>query len=174
MRMPSVLPVLKFPDPRLRQKAKSVRHFDADLAALAEAMLATMYAEGGIGLAAPQVGQSRQLIVVDLHAGEEDETTREPRVYANPAILKREGEIVTEEGCLSVPEFTAEVTRAERIHLRYMTLEGEPREETLEDLAAVCLQHEIDHLQGKLFVDYLPPVKRQLVKKRLMKLAETA
>ena len=172
--MASVLSVLTFPNPRLRRKARPVRKFDGELAALAEAMLATMYAEGGIGLAAPQVGQSRQLIVVDLNAGEEDESTREPRVYVNPAILEREGELVTEEGCLSVPEFTAEVKRAQRIRLRYQTLEGEPREEALEELAAVCLQHEIDHLKGKLFVDYLPPVKRQLVKKRLMKLAESA
>jgi peptide deformylase len=169
-----VLPVLKFPDPLLRRKAKPVREFDGELAALARAMLETMYAEGGIGLAAPQVGQSRQLIVVDLHAGEEDRSTRAPRVYVNPSILEREGEIVTEEGCLSVPEFTAEVTRARRIRVHYQTLEGESREETLEELAAVCLQHEIDHLQGRLFVDHLPLVKRQLVKKRLMKLAESA
>jgi peptide deformylase len=170
----TVLPVLKYPHPLLRQKAKPVRRFDAELAKLADAMLATMYAEGGIGLAAPQVGQSRRLIVVDLNAGEEEDVPREPRVYVNPEILEREGETVTEEGCLSVPDFTAEVTRAERIRLRYRTLAGETREEPLEGLAAVCLQHEVDHLQGKLFVDYLPPVKRQLVKKRLAKLAETA
>lgn len=170
----AVLPVLRFPDPFLRQKAKPVTRFDAALAKLAGDMFATMYAEGGIGLAAPQVGRSTQLVVVDLNAGEEETLPREPRVFVNPQILSREGEVVTEEGCLSVPEFTAEVARAERIRLRWQTLDGETREEDLDGLAAVCLQHEIDHLLGKLFVDYLPPMKRQIVKKRLSKLAESA
>ena len=170
----AILPVLTFPDPRLRHQAKRVRLFDAELRELADAMLETMYAEGGMGLAAVQVGAAKQLVVVDLLAGGEDEQARDPRVYVNPEIIEREGEIVTEEGCLSVPEFTAEVTRAERIRLRYQGLDGSAHEEALEGIAAVCLQHEIDHLQGKLFVDRLPPLKRQMVKKRLTKLARSA
>jgi len=170
----AVLLVLRFPDPKLRQKAKPVTRFDEALARLAGDMLATMYAEGGIGLAAPQVGQSRQLVVVDLTADEEEGLPREPRAFVNPVILSREGEVITEEGCLSVPEFTADVARAERIRLRYRTLAGDTREEDMDGLAAICLQHEIDHLHGKLFVDRLPPLKRQMVKKRLMKLAQSA
>lgn len=170
----AVLPVLRFPDPFLRKKARPVTRFDAALSKLADAMLATMYEEGGIGLAAPQVGQSKQLVVVDLNAGEEEVVPREPQVFVNPLILSLEGEMITEEGCLSVPEFTAEVARAERIRLRYQSLQGEEREVDLDGLAAVCLQHEIDHLLGKLFVDYLPPLKREMVKKRLMKLAQPA
>jgi peptide deformylase len=170
----AVLPVLIFPDPRLRRPARPVRAFDAELRALADDMLETMYADGGMGLAAVQVGEAKRLVVVDLHAGDEDEKTREPRAYVNPEILEREGEIVTEEGCLSVPDFTAEVKRAQRIRLRYRTLDGEEREETFEDIGAVCLQHEIDHLDGKLFVDRLPAMKRQMVKKRLTKLARSA
>jgi peptide deformylase len=170
----AILPVLTFPDPRLRHQAKRVKVFNAELRVLADAMLETMYAEGGMGLAAVQVGEARQLVVVDLQAGEEDEKARDPRVYVNPEIVDSEGEIVTEEGCLSVPDFTAEVKRAERIRLRYQGLDGSAREEPLEGIAAVCLQHEIDHLQGKLFVDRLPPLKRQMVKKRLTKLARSA
>lgn len=170
----AILPVLTFPDPRLRHHAKPVTVFDAALRTLSEQMLETMYAEGGMGLAAVQVGELKQLVVVDLQAGDDDESARDPRAYVNPEILEREGEIVTEEGCLSVPEFTAEVKRAERIRLRYRTLDGTAREESLEGIPAVCLQHEIDHLQGKLFVDRLPPMKRQMVKKRLSKLARSA
>ena len=170
----SKLTVLKFPDPALRRKSAPVESFGRELSALAEAMLATMYAEGGIGLAAPQVGESIRLVVTGLYAGDEERERRDPRVYVNPRIISRSGEIVTEEGCLSVPDFTAEVKRAERITLRYDTLEGESKEEQLEELGAVCLQHEIDHLDGKLFVDHLNPVRRQMVKKRLAKLARSA
>jgi len=168
------LSVLTFPDPRLRHQAKRVTSFDANLRELAEAMLETMYAEGGMGLAAVQVGEPKQLIVVDLHAGDEDQGTRDPRAFVNPEILESQGEAIAEEGCLSVPEFTAEVKRAEKIRLRYQTLGGTEREERLEGLAAACLQHEIDHLQGKLFVDRLPRVQREMVKKRLIKLAHSA
>lgn len=177
----SVLPVYKFPHPVLMQAAKPVTRFDAELSQLAEQMLETMYAEGGIGLAANQVGQQKRLLVMDLHAEDEDdeETPRlarphEPRAFCNARLLEADGEVVTEEGCLSVPDFTAEVKRARRIRVAYQTLEGEEREEDFEDLAAVCLQHEMDHLAGKLFIDHLPPLKRQMVKKRLTKLARSA
>lgn len=170
----SVLPVLQFPHPLLRRKSRRVEDFGEELAALADALLETMYVKGGIGLAAPQVGQLKQLVVVDLHASEEDEQHRAPRVYVNPAIVDRSGETLIEEGCLSVPEFTAEVKRAQRIVIQFRNVKGEPEEEALEDLAAGCLQHELDHLLGKLFLERLPPLKRQMVKKRLAKLAQSA
>jgi len=173
----ALLSVLTFPDPLLRQKARPVTRFDDDLKTLAADMLETMYAEAGIGLAAIQVGQPRRLVVMDLREGEGedwDERPRTPRTFVNPELLDSEGETVTEEGCLSVPEYTAEVKRAETIHVRFRTLSGEVREETLDGLAAVCLQHEMDHLEGKLFIDRLPPVKRQLVSKRLAKQARSA
>ena len=169
-----MLQVLRFPNPLLRQKSKPVTTFDDDLQRLAAGMLETMYREGGIGLAAPQVGQLKQLIVVDLHAGDEDQATRSPRFYVNPVIRDRSGETMTNEGCLSVPDFTADVTRAQSIKLEYQSTSGDTVREELHGLAAVCLQHEIDHLRGKLFIDYLPPLKRQMVKKRLVKQARTA
>ncbi len=182
----AVLPVFKFPHPILKQEARTVTRFDAELRQLSDDMLETMYAEGGIGLAANQVGQLKRLLVMDLHA--EDpleepaggphtsrlERPREPRVFVNPELRQASGEIVTEEGCLSVLDFTAEVKRAQRIVVAFQTLEGEPREEAFAELAAVCLQHEMDHLAGKLFIDRLPPLKRQLVRKRLAKLAQSA
>jgi len=182
----AVLPVFKFPHPLLKQEARTVTRFDAELRQLADHMLETMYAEGGIGLAANQVGQLKRLLVMDLHAEDPEqepagggrkarrERPREPRVFVNPELRAASGEIFTEEGCLSVVEFTAEVRRAERIVVAYQTLEGERCEEAFVELAAVCLQHEIDHLAGKLFIDRLPPLRRQLVKKRLAKLAQSA
>lgn len=174
----AVLRVHRFPDPVLKQKARAVTVFDDGLKTLADNMLKTMYVEGGIGLAANQVGETLRLIVTDLRNDEEEfaelprpERPAEPRVYVNPRLLDATGEIVTEEGCLSVVEFTAEVKRSEHIRVAYQTLEGEHREETLEQLAAVCLQHEMDHLDGKLFIDHLSPLKRQMVRKRLTKLA---
>jgi peptide deformylase len=177
----SVLPVFRFPHPVLRRQARPVTRFDAELRALAENMLETMYAEGGIGLAANQVGQPRRLLVMDLRNDDPEseslpraERPHEPRVFVNPRLLEAEGEIVTEEGCLSVTDFTAEVKRARRIVIAYQDLAGTAHEETLAELAAVCLQHEMDHLAGKLFIDHLPPLKRQLVKKRLARLARSA
>jgi peptide deformylase len=182
----AVLQVLKFPHPVLKQAARPVTRFDEELRLLSENMLETMYAEGGIGLAANQVGQLKRMLVMDLHAEDDEEAApgeperprlarpREPQVFCNPRLLESGGEIVTEEGCLSVVEFTAEVRRASRIVLAWQTLAGEERQQAFEDLAAVCLQHEMDHLAGKLFIDHLPPLKRQLVKKRLAKLARSA
>jgi peptide deformylase len=182
----AVLQVFKFPHPVLKQEAREVVRFDDELRQLAGNMLETMYAEGGIGLAANQVGQLKRMVVMDLHAEDEEEPERrpakrpraerprEPRVFVNPRILAASGEMITEEGCLSVVEFTAEVKRARSIRLAYQTLEGEPREEAFEELAAVCLQHELDHLAGTLFIDHLPPLKRQMVRKRLAKLAKSA
>jgi peptide deformylase len=173
----AVLTVHTFPHPVLRRKALPVITFDAGLKTLADNLLDTMYAEGGIGLAAIQVGHLLRLVVTDLLNGSEEEgqlPPREPRVWVNPRILEAAGEVVTEEGCLSVGEFRAEVKRASRIRVAYQTPAGEAKEEALEDIAAVCLQHEVDHLDGKLFIDRLPPVRRELIKKRLIKLQRTA
>ena len=173
----AVLTVHTFPDPVLRRKTQPVTEFTPALKKLADNMLETMYAEGGIGLAAIQVGQLIQLVVTDLLHGSEEPgqpARRDPRAWVNPRILEAEGAIVTEEGCLSVGEFRAEVKRARKIRIAYQTLAGETREEVLEDVAAVCLQHELDHLNGKLFIDHLPPVKRELIKKKLIKLQRTA
>lgn len=177
----AVLQVHRFPHPVLKQQAREVTRFDEELRQLADNMLETMYVEGGIGLAANQVGQLRRILVMDLRNDDEAERERpfaerahEPRVFVNPRLLESSGEIVTEEGCLSVTDFTAEVKRAQRIVVAYQTLDGEAREEACEDLAAVCIQHEMDHLAGKLFIDHLPPLKRQMVRKRLAKLAKSA
>jgi len=170
------LTVLKFPNPLLAKKSQPVHDYDQSLTDLAKAMLHTMYEEGGIGLAAPQVGQHRRLIVVDVRdgEGEEEEDIRNPAFYVNPRIVEQSGEVITEEGCLSVVEFTAEVKRAQAITLEYETTEGETRQEKMTDLKAVCVQHEIDHLDGKLFIDHLPQLKRQMVKKKLAKIARSA
>ena len=172
----AVLQVLKFPNPVLKQKSAPVTQYDSDLGELAQAMLETMYVEGGIGLAAVQVGQLKRLIVVDARdgAGKGEAEQRNPFTYVNPRILESNGELVTEEGCLSVVEFTAEVKRAEQVLLEFENLAGETRQEWVEGVKAVCVQHEIDHTNGKLFIDHLPLVKRQMVKKRLAKLARSA
>jgi len=184
----ALMQVYTFPHPVLKQKAKPVTGFDGkagfELEQLAEDMLETMYEENGIGLAAVQVGVLKRLVVMDVgkeqepgagteHDGEEGRTP-DPRVFVNPELLEGHGETITEEGCLSVVEFTAQVKRARSIRVRYQTTSGETQEEAFEGLAAVCLQHEMDHLEGKLFIDHLPPVKKQLVKKRLAKMAQTA
>ncbi|MBI4084216.1 MAG: peptide deformylase [Candidatus Lambdaproteobacteria bacterium] len=183
----ATLTVLKYPHPLLKQRAHPVTRFDAELGRLAEDMLQTMYLEGGIGLAAIQVGQLRRLVVMDLRdapgapvAEEEDgeevdrELRRNPRVFVNPVITASSGETVSEEGCLSVSEYTAEVRRAAKVALSYQTPAGEARQEEFEGLGAICIQHEIDHLNGLLFIDRLPPLKRQMVRKRLAKLARSA
>ena len=177
----ALLQVLKFPHPVLKRQAKTVTRFDDELRRLAENLLETMYEEGGIGLAANQVGQLKQVVVMDLRAEDEDdgETPRparkkEPRVFVNPRMIESRGEIITDEGCLSVIDFTADVKRKQWIRVTYQTAEGENREEAFEDLAAVCLQHEMDHLEGRLFIDLLPPLKRRMIKKRLSKIAKSA
>ncbi len=172
----ALLQVLKFPNPVLKRKSQRVAEFDEGLRALADSLLETMYTQGGIGLAAPQVGQLRRLIVVDCRdgQGETEAEKRNPAAFVNPVILQKSGHQVSEEGCLSVVEFTAEVARAEEILVEYQSVEGETRRGNFSGRKAVCLQHEIDHLDGKLFIDHLSPLKRQMVKKRLAKLARSA
>ena len=170
----ALLTVHSFPDPVLKQKALPVKEFDEKLAELADNMLETMYEERGIGLAAVQVGVLKQLVVVDLKSGEEDISLREPRVFVNPHIVDRSGETISEEGCLSVIEYRAEIKRAESIKLEFQDLQGESQTMGAEGLLSICIQHELDHLQGILFIDHLPMLKQKMVKKRLAKLAREA
>ena len=160
----ALLPILEFPDPRLRTRAEPVTVFDEALAQLAADMLETMHAAPGIGLAATQVNVHRRLIVMDL-----SEQRDAPRVFVNPEILSREGIEVSEEGCLSVPQVFEDVERAARVRVRSQNLKGEVIEEDLEGLLAICLQHELDHLEGKLFVDYLSSLKRERIRRKLEK-----
>jgi peptide deformylase len=161
----ALLTVLEFPDPRLRTRAKPVEEFDAALKQLVADMFETMYAAPGIGLAATQVNVHKQLIVMDVGS----DKARDPQVYINPQILSRDGVEVTEEGCLSVPNVFEEVERAARIRVKAQDAEGTTFERDLDGLAAVCLQHEMDHLAGKLFVDYLSVLKRERIRRKLEK-----
>lgn len=160
----AILNVLEFPDPKLRTKARPVEQVDDALRQLVDDMFETMYAAPGIGLAATQVDVHRRLLVVDVSSEKND-----PHVLINPEIVTKTGTIVTEEGCLSVPGFYAEVERAAEVRVRYLDRNGESRECELDGLMAVCVQHEMDHLDGRLFVDYLSEAKRQRVRKRLLK-----
>ena len=158
------LKILEFPDPRLRTRATPVEVVDDALRALIDDMFETMYAAPGIGLAATQVDVHKRLLITDVSP---DKT--EPHVFINPEILEKDGEIVSDEGCLSVPGYYEEVQRAEHIRVRFLDRSGEQREMEAEGLLAVCIQHEIDHLDGKLFVDYLSEAKRQRIRKKLQK-----
>jgi peptide deformylase len=162
-----LLPILLVPDPRLRSRARAVGPGDADtVRELAPRMLESMYKAPGIGLAAPQVGSLLRLVVVDLQPDER----REPMVLVNPEIVAQSEELaVREEGCLSLPGQYAEVTRPARVKVRYHDLEGARREVQADGLLATCLQHEIDHLDGVLFVDHLSALKRNMLLRKLAK-----
>lgn len=160
----ATLDILRFPDPRLRNKAKTVGTVDESIAQLADSMLETMYKAPGIGLAATQVNVAKRVIVVDI-----SENQDEPRVLINPELVETTGIEEMEEGCLSVPGYYEKVKRAEKIRVRALGLDGEEFEEEMDGLLAVCVQHEIDHLDGKLFVDYLSNLKRQRIRKKLEK-----
>lgn len=158
------LTILEFPDPRLRTKAVPVERVDDALRELIDAMLVTMYGANGIGLAATQVNVHQRLLVIDV-----SEERDQPMVFINPEILVREGEEETEEGCLSVPGAYETVRRAERVRVRALDRNGIAFELDADGLLAVCIQHEIDHLDGKLFVDYLSDLKRTRIRKKLEK-----
>ena len=158
------LTILEFPDPRLRRVAKPVDEVTDLERKLAADMLETMYEARGIGLAATQVNETVRMLVLDL-----SETKDDPKVFINPEIIDRKGAQTCEEGCLSVPGIYAEVERAEEIRVRALGLDGQPFETDADGLLAVCIQHEIDHLDGKVFVDYLSPLKRRMVEKKLKK-----
>ena len=147
----------------LRQMAEEVTEFDESLARLGEEMMETMHTADGIGLAAPQVGISRRLIVTDISPLEEQ---AKPRVFVNPVLMETSGECQLEEGCLSIPDVREVVSRPERILLRYQTVGGETENEEFEGWMSRVLQHEIDHLNGVLFVDYLSPVKKKLISRQ--------
>ncbi len=156
--------ILEFPDPRLRTRAEPVTRFDAALRTLIDDMLETMYAAPGIGLAASQVDVHKRVIVMDV-----SEERNEPLVLVNPEILARDGEVSTEEGCLSVPGIFDEVKRASKVRVRAQDRDGAAFERDFDDVVAVCIQHEMDHLEGRLFVDYLSDLKRERIRKKLEK-----
>ena len=160
----AILDILHFPDARLRNVAEPVAQVDASVRRLIDDMFETMYEAPGIGLAAVQVNDPRRVIVVDT-----TEDRSEPLALVNPEILERHGEEEMDEGCLSVPGVYETVRRAESIRVRALDRNGEPFERDVDGLLAVCIQHEIDHLDGKLFVDYLSNLKRQRIRKKLEK-----
>jgi peptide deformylase len=158
------LAILEYPDPKLRTRAEAVTLVDDAVRQLADDLLETMYAANGVGLAATQVDIHRRVIALDVSEGRD-----QPLVLINPELLSAEGKGPAEEGCLSLPGIYDKLSRPTRIRVRALNLEGEPFEMDAEGLLATCIQHEMDHLEGKLFVDYLSELKRQLIRRRLEK-----
>lgn len=163
----ALLEILHLPDPRLRTKAEPVECVDDEVRQVVSDMFETMYAAPGIGLAATQVNIHRRIIVIDV-----SEEKDEPHVFINPELIETSGTEEMEEGCLSVPTYYETVERAERIKVRALNEQGEQFELETDGLLAVCVQHEMDHLEGKLFVDYLSPLKRQRAQKKIQKMAK--
>jgi len=161
----SILSVLEFPDPRLRTVAKEVTTVDGRITKIVDDMFETMYEEHGVGLAATQVDIHQRIVVIDT-----SEKKDKPLCFINPELLELSGEEESEEGCLSVPSFFESVKRAETVKVKALDRLGKSFELEADGLLAVCIQHEMDHLMGKLFVDYLSPLKRQRIKKKLEKL----
>ncbi|MEM6635958.1 MAG: peptide deformylase [Pseudomonadota bacterium] len=165
----AILPILIHPDPRLKKMAAPVDKPSDELRRLAEDMLETMYDAPGIGLAAPQVGVPVRLLVMDCK--NEDDAPPKPMVLLNPSVVWRSEAMSTyEEGCLSIPEQYADVERPEEVEVSWMDLDGAQNSQRFEGLWATCVQHEIDHLDGKLFIDYLGPLKRQMITRKMVKL----
>ena len=160
----SLLEVLTFPDERLRTVAKPVAKITSEIHKICDDMLETMYAEEGIGLAATQVNIHQRIIVIDI-----SEDRNEPMVLINPELIETRGEDGIEEGCLSIPGFRALVPRAAEVTIKALDKAGKEFQFDANDLLAICVQHELDHLNGKLFVDYLSPLKRQRIKQKLEK-----
>ncbi|MFN6970182.1 MAG: peptide deformylase [Rheinheimera sp.] len=165
----TVLTVLHYPDDRLRTVAKPVAEITPQIRQLVADMLDTMYDENGIGLAATQVNVHQRVVVIDV-----SESRDQPQVFINPEIISKSGDTTYEEGCLSVPQSYANVERAAAVTVKAQNTEGEWFELEAEGLLAICLQHELDHLVGKLFIDYLSPLKRDRIKKKLEKEARNA
>ena len=167
----AILPILEVPDPRLKTISTPVEKFDDDLKKLVDDMFETMYAAPGIGLAAIQVGVPKRLLVIDLQdEGPDGETVRNPRIFVNPEILDpSEDHSIYNEGCLSVPDQYAEVERPATVRARWQDLDGKAHEEAMVGMMATCLQHEMDHLEGILFIDHLSRLKRQMVLKKIEK-----
>jgi peptide deformylase len=160
----ALLTILEFPDPRLRTKAVAITDVNDDIRHLIDDMVETMYAANGVGLAATQVNVHKRLVVIDV-----SDERNQPRAFINPVIIAREGVEVTEEGCLSVPGSYDEVERAQRVTVRALDRNGEEFTLAADGLLGVCIQHELDHLEGKLFVDYLSELKRTRIRKKLEK-----
>jgi len=169
----AVLPIVEVPDPRLRQISSPVEAVNDEVRALIGDMFETMYAAPGIGLAAIQVGVPKRILVIDLQEPEveDGEPVRDPRVFINPEIVKTSDQDVPyTEGCLSIPDQYAEVERPDHIRARWLDEQGKAHEKNIDGLLAVCLQHEMDHLEGILFIDHLSRLKREMVLKKLAKL----
>ena len=163
----ALLNIIRFPDPRLRTKAVPVTDVSDGIREFLNDMLETMYAAPGIGLAATQVNVHQQVVVIDI-----SEEKNQPYFFINPVITKKDGEEISEEGCLSVPEYYAEVKRAETVTVEALDRNGKKFTLDAEGLLAVCIQHELDHLKGKLFIDYLSPLKQKRLRKKLLKQAK--
>ena len=173
----AVLPVVEIPDPRLRLVSRPVEAVDADVRRLIDDMTDTMYAANGIGLAAIQVGVDRRVVVIDLQEAEDAEgnAIRNPRAFVNPEIVSVSDEVgLYNEGCLSIPEQYAEVERPVACRVRYLNRDGAAQEEDMTGLLATCMQHEIDHLNGVLFIDHISRLKRDMLLKKLGKARRTA
>lgn len=164
-----IRPILFYPDKRLREPGKDVEVFDAELHRLIDDMAETMYAAPGVGLAAPQIGVSKRLFIVDVASGEDEPS--DLRVFINPKIIAAEGETVFNEGCLSFPGVREDIDRAERVTVRALDQDGKPFELEAEGLLAIAIQHENDHLDGKLMIDHLSILKRRLVHRAMSKRA---
>jgi peptide deformylase len=162
-----ILDILKYPDERLKQVSKKVENFNPELHQLLDHMAETMYRANGIGLAAPQVGSFLRCFVIDIGAAENN--NQQLHEFINPTISGQEGKITFEEGCLSVPGFTEEITRKSKIHVEYQDRNGNKKTLDAEDLLAVAIQHESDHLDGLLFIDRLSPLKRRLMRRKIEK-----
>lgn len=162
----AILPVLRFPDERLRKIAKPVTAFTPELQTIIDDMIETMYEQNGIGLAATQVNVHEQIIVIDV-----SEDRSNVYVIINPEVISQEGETGIEEGCLSIPDCRGFVPRAEKIKIKALDRNGNPYQIDADELLAICIQHEMDHLKGKLFVDYLSPLKRQRIEQKMKKMA---
>lgn len=174
----SILKIFTFPDAVLREKAQTITSFDSQLEQLASDMLETMYDAPGVGLAANQIGKAIRLIVLDTeykidgseeHPGLRIYRDKKPHVFVNPIILDSSGRTSIEEGCLSVPGFTEEVARAQKLTLQYQDIRGTIHQLDAEDFFAIAIQHELDHLEGRLFIDRLSPVKRSIAKGKIRK-----
>ena len=165
----ALLPILRYPDPRLHKKAQPVAAVDARIRKLVADMAETMYAAPGIGLAASQVDQHVRVVVIDISEDKSD-----LRVFINPELLQQSGECEGDEGCLSVPGIYETVRRASRVRVRALDIDGQAFELDAEGLLAVCIQHEMDHLEGKVFVQYLSPLKQNRIRTKLQKQARAA
>lgn len=168
----AILEILTYPDPRLAQVSKPVTDFGPELKKLCDDMLETMYDAPGVGLAAPQVNVLKQIVVIDIdYESSEDEppvlSNKNPRIFVNPKIVKREGEQICKEGCLSIPGEYEEVVRAEKVWVEYQDVNGKPQTLEADGYLAVAVQHELDHLDGRLFIDRLSLMKSKSIKKRI-------